>query len=69
MPNQLELKLTIIALVWILLILIRVWLQSEKANAWAYKEFHKEPRLPDRFPRPSTLRKFFLNLFNIHHSN
>lgn len=65
MTNNLELKLTIVSLIIILILVLRVLAESETVVAWSSREFHKEARLPDRFPKPSRLRRiilFFLSL-------
>lgn len=62
-----EFKIPIILLSAALLIILRAWLQSEKANAWYLNELYKAPRIKSRFPKPSSLRKFLLALFNLNH--
>lgn len=65
MLTHFDLKLLIVLLSAALLLILRAWLQSEKDNAWAYREFHKQARLPNRYPKPSALRKILIQLFNI----
>lgn len=60
-------KIVIVLLVCLVLLLLNVWLQAEAHNRWAHNEFHKQPRLPHRYPQPSALRKLFIALFNLNH--
>ena len=65
MTTHLPLKALIVLLAAILLVVLRAWVEAEKANAKAHHLYHKEPRLANRFPQPSTLRQFLITLFNI----
>lgn len=69
MINNLELKMAIVLLAIITLLLLRAWVQAEAAISWYYHEFHKEPRIPGRCPKPSRLRKLLYLLFQFKNHN
>lgn len=57
------LKCIIVFLAIVVLILLRVWADCELVITWCYREFHKDARLPERFPKPSRYRKILFFLF------
>ena len=61
----LGLKILVVVLAIILLLVLLAWAQAECVIAWARKEFQKSPRLPNRWPKTSLLRKLLFQFFNI----
>jgi len=49
----------------ICLVALRAWAETEKIVSWCHKEFYKDARLPDRWPKPSRIRKLFFIVFNL----
>jgi uncharacterized protein HemY len=65
MTTQPILKISIVILVILLLLLMRVWVQSEKQNAWFCNDYFKDARLANRVPKPSPLRKLLIRFFDL----
>jgi len=69
-PHEiLYLKLIAVFCTIIALIAIRAWAESETVITWCHKEFHKDARLPGRWPKPSRIRRFFFFIFNLKHKS
>lgn len=61
------LRIVAVCCIIIALLALRAWADSETVITWCWKEFHKDARLPDRFPKPSRFRKFLFIIFLLKH--
>lgn len=51
----------------IMIIALRAWAETENIVSWCHQEFYKDARMPDRWPKPSRIRKLFFVVFNLKH--
>lgn len=70
-PNMINditmLRIVAIFCMIVALVALRAWADSETVITWCHNQFHKEARLPDRFPKPSRFRKFLFTIFLLKH--